>query len=54
MTKKPDKQTVITTMRFDPEIRAALDEAAKADRRSVSSLVMKILEDWLRQNGWLK
>ncbi len=41
-------------MRFDPAIKAALDKAAKADRRSVSSLVMKILEDRLKEQGWLK
>jgi predicted transcriptional regulator len=41
-------------MRFDPELKAALDKAAKADRRTVSSLVMKILEDWLKEKGWLK
>ncbi len=44
----------VTTMRFDPAIKAALDKAAKADRRSVSSLVMKILEDRLKEQGWLK
>ena len=46
--------TVPTTMRFDPVIKAALERAAKEDRRSASSLTMKILEDWLRENGFLK
>ena len=55
MTKKPDKSpSVVTTMRFDPELKAALEKAAKDDGRSVSSLVMKILSDWLKEKGWLK
>jgi hypothetical protein len=43
-----------TTMRFDPAIKAALDRAAKSDRRTASSLTMKILEDWLKEKGFLK
>lgn len=39
--------------RIDPEIKAALEAAAKADDRSVSSLVTIILRDWLRDRGYL-
>ncbi|SEN42378.1 hypothetical protein SAMN04489859_1006148 [Paracoccus alcaliphilus] len=39
--------------RIDPEIKAALEAAAKADDRSVSSLVTIVLRDWLRENGHL-
>ena len=39
--------------RVDPEVKTSLERAAKADRRSVSSLVEKILYDWLREHGHL-
>ncbi len=40
--------------RVDPEMKAALERAASQDQRSVSSLILKILSDWLRQNGHLQ
>lgn len=40
--------------RIEPEVKAALEHAAKADIRSVSSLVEKILTEWLREKGYLK
>jgi hypothetical protein len=43
-----------TTMRFDPIIKEALERAAKEDRRTATSLTMKILEDWLKAKGFLK
>lgn len=39
--------------RVDPEVKEALEKAAKDDVRSVSSLIEKILKDWLRENGYL-
>ena len=39
--------------RIDPEIKSALEAAAKADDRSLSSLVTIILRDWLRERGHL-
>lgn len=39
--------------RVEPELKAALEEAAKQDRRSVSSLIEIILTDWLREKGHL-
>ncbi|MET4701927.1 hypothetical protein ABIE65_004976 [Constrictibacter sp. MBR-5] len=47
-------RTAPTSMRLDPEVKAALERAAKDDMRSVSSLVEKILVEWLRANGHLK
>lgn len=41
-------------VRVHPETKAALEKAAKADMRSVSSLIEKILVEWLRKNGFLK
>jgi hypothetical protein len=40
-------------VRLDPEVKAALERAAKEDRRSLSSLIDKILSDWLRERGYL-
>ena len=39
--------------RIPDEMKAALEQAAKADERSVSSLVTIILRDWLRSRGYL-
>jgi hypothetical protein len=41
-------------IRLQPETKAALERAAKDDFRSVSSLVEKILVEWLRAKGYLK
>jgi hypothetical protein len=41
-------------VRLDPEVKSALERAAKEDRRSLSSLIDKILSDWLREHGYLK
>lgn len=39
--------------RVEPEIKEALEKAAKADDRSVSSMVERILKQWLIENGFL-
>jgi hypothetical protein len=39
--------------RVEPEVKEALETAAKADHRSLSSLIEKILVEWLRINGFL-
>jgi hypothetical protein len=39
---------------FDEDVRAALEKAAKDDRRPVSHLVQKVMADWLKANGYLK
>jgi predicted transcriptional regulator len=36
-------------VRFDPAVKLALERAAKADQRSVSSLVSKIVATWLER-----
>jgi predicted transcriptional regulator len=36
-------------VRFDPAVKLALERAAKADQRSVSSLVSKIVAAWLER-----
>jgi len=40
-------------VRVQPEIKAAVERAAKDDDRSVSSLVERILQEWLRARGYL-
>jgi hypothetical protein len=42
------------SVRLDPEVRKALEAAAKADDRSLSSLINRILRDYLRKAGYLK
>ena len=41
-------------VRVQPETKAALEKAAKDDMRSISSLIEKILVEWLRAKGYLK
>lgn len=48
MTKTPS-----LGVRVHPETKAALERAAKDDMRSVSSLIEKILVEWLRAKGYL-
>lgn len=40
--------------RVEPDLKAALEKAARDDDRSVSSLVLKVLRDHLRERGYLK
>jgi hypothetical protein len=40
-------------IRVQPETKAALEKAAKDDLRSVSSLIEKVLVEWLRSKGYL-
>ncbi len=46
-------QTTPIGVRISPEANAALVKAAKDDRRSMASLVDKILTDWLLNEGYL-
>ena len=41
-------------IRLQPEVKEALKDAAIADTRSLSSMVEKILVDWLKTNGYLQ
>jgi len=41
-------------LRVHPETKSAIEQAAADDLRSVSSLVEKILIEWLRERGYLK
>jgi hypothetical protein len=57
--KKPQKPTpgapqVPLGFRVEPEMKAALEKAATDDERSLSSLVQKILREWLKERKYLK
>jgi hypothetical protein len=45
---------IITSARFAPAVRAALDKAAADDARTTSGLIQKIVTEWLKANGFLK
>jgi hypothetical protein len=53
--KKPAKEIrEVTAVRLKPPVKAALQKAADADARSMTSLVERILVNWLKENGFLK
>jgi len=41
-------------VRVEPEIKEALERAAKDDHRSMASLIEKILAEAMRKGGYLK
>lgn len=51
---KPPEPRIITTMRLPPDLVAALDAAAEDDDRSRTSMAVKILSTWLKENKYLK
>jgi len=52
--QKPVRVWPPLSVRFDQDVRAALEKAAKDDRRPVSHLVQKIVADWLKKKRFLK
>ncbi len=40
-------------IRVEPEIKAAAERVAAKDRRTLASLVEKVLVEWLEANGHL-
>jgi predicted transcriptional regulator len=50
----PKRELKNLGIRFDEDVRDALDRAARADKRSASSLVELIVEAYLREKGFLK
>jgi hypothetical protein len=47
------ERTSQISFKITPELKAALETAAEADSRSVSSLVMMVLTEWAKTNGHL-
>ncbi len=47
------RKTGMLNIRIDPELKAAADAFAADDHRSVTSLVEKLLTEFLREKGYL-
>ena len=46
-------RTAAISIRVEPKIKAAVQKAAAADRRTVASFVEKILAEYLVKKGYL-
>jgi hypothetical protein len=46
-------KTSAISVRISEQIKLALEAAAKDDVRSVSSMLEKLVTEWLRKNGYL-
>ena len=47
------QKSVPISFRLPPETKQALEKAAKADTRSVSSLLEKVVTEFLKDQGYL-
>ena len=47
-------KNVTIAVRLEEAIKAAIERASQDDKRSLSSKVAVVLEEWLRANGYLK
>jgi hypothetical protein len=52
MTEKRIK-TAQVNLRIEPSLKAAAEAAARDDHRSLTSLIEKLLTDYLRKRGYL-
>jgi hypothetical protein len=52
--KKGKPHQVVLSVRLEPQVKTALEKAAKADSRNLTSLVQKIVAEWLKAQGHLK
>jgi hypothetical protein len=48
------RKTTVFTMRMDPQVKAAAEETAAADRRSLSALIEILLIEYCEDRGFLK
>lgn len=48
------QKTLPVSLRLPPETKAAAEKAAQDDMRSLSSLIEKLLTDYLRKHSYLK
>ena len=53
MIDHPRQKSATLNLRIEPEIKAALEKAAKAERRSVTSYIEMLLIPHLRAGGYL-
>lgn len=47
-----EAKTAQVNLRLQPSLKEAADRAAAADRRSLTSLIEKLLADYLRDRGY--
>jgi hypothetical protein len=43
----------ITYVRLDPDVKRVAEQAAKADRRSLSAFIAKLVAEWADANGMI-
>lgn len=53
MADNPRNKSAQLNIRIKPEMKAAADRAAADDQRSLTSLIEKLLSDYLKQRGYL-
>jgi hypothetical protein len=46
-------RTASIGIRVEPELKDVIEKAAKADRRTMASLIEKVMVEWLKANGHL-
>ena len=51
---EPRNKTAQVNLRIYPELKNAADKAAADDNRSLTSLIEKLLTDYLKKRGYLK
>ena len=49
----PRSKTATLNLRIEPALKEAAERAAEDDRRSLTSLIEKLLIEHLRKNGYL-
>jgi hypothetical protein len=52
--KKSKPNLTALNVRIETTLRLALEKAAKADARTISSLVKKVLAEHVRETGFMK
>lgn len=52
-TMKQETKSAILQLRIRPSLKAAAEKAASDDERSLTSLMEKLLADYLRKKGYL-
>lgn len=48
------QRSAALSVRVEPAVKMAIAKAAKEDRRTIASLIEKVLVEWLRERGHLK
>ncbi len=46
-------KTATLNLRISPQLKAAAEKAAADDHRSLTSLIEKLLSEWLRGRGYM-